>query len=450
MILDTLKTDTTFIVEAKNLSQEEIPVNGLLGFLKYNDRSYKIFIDEKLYNIEILDKNKLKDIDDFFLNRNYTAIINIIESLRDDVFTLEIIFFAYPIKEIFEPFFISLDEKIVKTAKNKKLIYRKDNLDKLSEELKKIVSFNINGECYFLTSTAIASQQEVYEEELNSIGENIKKIKNKKYLSEDEKEKNIAKVKLKTENVNTEKKDLAFTIHGENIHLPVKQDLSKIGYKFTATKLVSFTNCSKDSLRLIKGNIEFKNGLVSAKIADDLGDIVEKEGSYLNTWDKYINEEGKLLIDKAKSIGVIELIGTPELIPGGYNLKINNFTELKKILVIGDYLSMTATVPSYITNDLSWLEYIAQKEIQESIKILKEEVKSFEVTHIDNEFITIKTDSNYDFVSKKIVLSIYGDEVQLERKLKARKRLLEGKSANTLLGLLIEDTDKFKQYMNYV
>jgi hypothetical protein len=34
MILDTIKTDTTFKVEAKNLSQDRVPNNGL-GFLKY-------------------------------------------------------------------------------------------------------------------------------------------------------------------------------------------------------------------------------------------------------------------------------------------------------------------------------------------------------------------------------------------------------------------------------
>ncbi|MEL0649925.1 AAA domain-containing protein [Algibacter sp. TI.3.09] len=446
MILDTLKTNTTFIVEAKNLSQEKIPANGLLGFLRHNDINYEIFIEKKLYDIEILDKNKLDNIDGFFLNRNYTAIINIIESLRDDVFTLEIIFFAYPIIEIFEPFFISLGEKNIKTAKDIGLISKKDNIDSLSEKIKEIVSFNINGESYFLTSTAISSQQEIFEEDLNNIREKIEQIEEDKdeELKEDYKKRHI----LAIEKINADKKALAFTVHGENINVAVKKEFAQNGYKFTATKLKRFIKRKpNDSLRLIKGNIEFKNGLVSAKIADDLGDIVEKEGSYLNTWDKYVNEEGKLLIDKAKSIGVIEFIGTPELIAGGYNLKINNFPELKEILVVGDYLSMVATVPSYITDNLSWLEYIAQKEIQESINIQKDNVDSFEVTHIDNEFITIKTDNNYDFASKKIVLSIYGDEVQLERKFKARKRLLEGKSANPLLGLLIEDTDKFKQYM---
>ena len=40
-----------------------------------------------------------------------------------------------------------------------------------------------------------------------------------------------------------------------------------------------------------------------------------------------------------------------------------------------------------------------------------------------------------------------GDETQLKRKLAARKRLLEGKSANPMLGLIIEDSDKIQNYL---
>ena len=69
MILDVIKTDTVFRVESKNLSQERVP-NGELGFLKYIN-SYSIFINEKLYEIEILDTNKLNEIDFFFLNSKY-------------------------------------------------------------------------------------------------------------------------------------------------------------------------------------------------------------------------------------------------------------------------------------------------------------------------------------------------------------------------------------------
>ena len=111
MILDTIKTDTTFRVEARNLSQERIPNNGV-GFLRKTNH-YAIFINEKIYEIEIIDKNKLNEIDFFFSNRSYTALVNIIESIRDKFLTIEIIFLSFPTKEIFVPFYIELDEKIL-------------------------------------------------------------------------------------------------------------------------------------------------------------------------------------------------------------------------------------------------------------------------------------------------------------------------------------------------
>ena len=444
MILDTIKTDTTFKVEAKNLSQNRIPNSGL-GFLKHIN-NYAIFIDEKLYEIEILDKNKLNEINYFFLNRSYTALVNIKESIRDKFLTIEIIFFSFPIQELFIPFYIELDENILETAKKRKLAY---NIKKLEEELEKSIPFKINNENYFLVSTAISSQKEVFEEEFTKIGQNLEKIENSTQLNKEEKEKYIEENEETLQQIKYQKKDLAFSIHGENLHLPVKKEITQSGeYRFKATKLVSFKNTiQKDSLRLIKGNIVFENGLVSEKIAKELGDIVEEDGSYLKTWDEYLEKEGEILLDKAKKIGVLRIIKTQKT-DDGYELKIENLSkEVEDLLNEGDYLSIVNEIPNYINDDLTWIEHIAQLEQQNEIKIKQTKNKSFKITAIGNGFINIKTNDISDLKSKKIVLSIYGDEIQLQRKLEARKRLLEGRSANPFLGLIIEDSEKIQEYL---
>jgi len=446
MILDTIKTDTIFRIEAKNLSQERIPNKGL-GFLKHTNK-YAIFINEKLYEIEIIDKNKLNEIDFYFHNRNYTAIVNIIESIRDKFFTLEIIFFAFPIQEIFVPFYISLDEKVLETAKKRKIIHYKDNVNKLGEKLKEKISFRINGDSYFLISTAISSTNEIFEEELSKIGQNIKKIEKSKNLDEDEKANYIEENHENIEKIKYEKKDLAFSIHGENIHIPVKQEKTENGdYRFKATKLVSFKNSiNKDSLRLFKGDIKFKDGLISQKIADELGDIVENDGSYLNTWDKYLEKEGEVLIEKAQKIDILKIL-SDRRVDNGYELKIENLSQFEELLNEGDFLSFTDTAPSYISDNLTWVAYIAQKEQEDSFNIKNKKSESFKIIKIEHGFITIETEMNIsNLQSKKVVLSIYGDEIQLQRKLEARKRLLDGRSANPLLGLIIEDTKNIKKY----
>ena len=447
MILDVIKTDTVFKVEVKNLNQTRVPKG--LGFLKY-ENSYSILIDKELYMIDIVDKNKSKEIDFFFLKRNYTAIVNIIESIRDKFFTMEIIFFSFPIQEVFIPFYISLDEKILETAKKRKIIVHKDNIDKLRDKLKEKITLKINGENYFLVSTAISSEKEIFEEELSKIGQNIKNIEKSKNLDNEEKMKYIEENQENIEKIKSQKKDLAFSIYGENIHLPVKKDITKSGdYRFNATKLVLFKNSiKKDSIRLIKGDIEFKNGLVSEKVVKDLKDIVESEGSYLNTWDKYLEKEGEILLDKAKEIGILNILKTSK-VEDGYELKIENTSQYKDLLNEGEYLSFLDEVPNYIKNNLSWLEHIAKIAQEDALGIKNNKDKSFEIKTIEHGFITIKTDENIsDLKSKKVVLSIYGDEIQLKRKLEARKRLHEERSANPLLGLIIEDTETIKKYLN--
>ena len=199
---------------------------------------------------------------------------------------------------------------------------------------------------------------------------------------------------------------------------------------------MSFKNAiKKDTLRLIKGDIVFKNGLVSEKIAKELGDIVEEDGSYLKTWDIYLEKEGEILLDKAKEVGVIKIIDTRK-IEDGYELKIENSSNIDDLLNEGDYLSITDEVPSYINDNLTWIEHIAQLEQEDKVNIKQTKNQSFEIIKIEHGFIDIKTDKNIsELKAKKIVLSIFGDEIQLKRKLEARKRLLEGRSANPLLGL---------------
>jgi len=328
MILDVIKTDTVFKVEVKNLNQTRVEVG--LGFLKY-DNGYSVFTNNKLFKIEIIDKSKLDEIDFFFQVKSYTAVINITESIRDSFFTMEIMFFAYPLREMYKPFYISLDEKILETAKKRKFIKGKDNVDKLAEVLKEKISFKINDESYFLVSTASSSENEIFEEELFKIGDNIKKIEKSKNLSDEDKETYIEENHENLQKIESQKKGLAFSIHGENIHLPVKKDITKSGdYRFTATKLVSFRNSiKKDSLQLIKADIEFKNGLVSERIAKDLGNIVESDESYLKKWDEYSKLEGEMLLAKAQQIGELKLVGSPNKIADGLlttsSAKVNHF-----------------------------------------------------------------------------------------------------------------------------
>jgi len=460
MILDAIKTNTVFKVNVENLSLTRVTKG--IGFLRY-DTNYSIFIDKKLYNINIVDKHQLDKIDYFLRVRNNTAIVNVIEAVRDKYFTMEIIFLTYSIKNTFELFYISLNDKIAQTAKKRGLVKNIKSTVELGKKLKEKILFRINGESYFFISTANASVNDIFTfDEIVYKIENLKKRKKKleksKELSEEEKNEKITKLEEDIQKLSSkesldkfekDKKDLAFTVHGENINLPVKKNIDESGnYKFNGLKLVSFKDAiKKDSLQLVKGEIEFKNGLMSARIANELGDIIESDDSYLKSWDKYLKEEGNRLISRAKMIGEMNLINS-EPIGDGYELR---FESLHETLSTDDWISFVDDTASYLQNDINFIEYLASKEqlskLQKNQK--KSKIKSFKIEKIRGNFITIKTDENLDkYTDKKVILSIYGDEAQLSRKYQARQRLLEHNSANPILGLIIDGKDKAKEFLS--
>jgi len=443
MIFDIVRTDTVFIVEVKNLNSTRVKQG--LGFLKY-DQGYAIFTNNKLFNIEILDESKLEEIDFFFRTRNYTAIIDIREVLRDKFFTMEIIFFSYPVRNLYTPFYIGLDENILETAKQRKFIKRKEDIGILANVLEKKVSFEINGEKYFIVSDGNASRGEVFDLETENIYRDINQVKKSSKYSDEEKETIIASLSQRLEGLHHEEDSLAFSLYGDGLSLPIQKDITQSGdYMFKATKLVSLKKAIvKDSIQLIKAGVTFKNGLVSERVAKDLGNIIESDDSFLKKWDDYSKYEGEILLNKLYDVGVLNLVGIPDSTKDGYDLK---FEELPDALDEGDYIAFVEEVPIYVKEKYSWTEYIAFLEKQEKRERTKELSHLFKIDKKEHGYISIKTEKNIDdLIDKKAILSIFGDSVQIERKLEARKRLLTGKSANPFLGLIIEDTEDIKNY----
>ena len=94
MIFDTVKPEIHFKVNVKNLSQIRV-ITGL-GFLKYKN-GYLIHMNNKVHKIEILEQSKLEEIGYFLNTCGYKAIINVIEAIRKEFFTMEIYMFSFPI-----------------------------------------------------------------------------------------------------------------------------------------------------------------------------------------------------------------------------------------------------------------------------------------------------------------------------------------------------------------
>lgn len=446
MILDLVKTDTVFNVEAENMNQEKIKTGvGLLMF----DGRYSVFVKEQVYQIRILDESKLEEIGFYVGVRNYTALVNIIENLRDKKFSMEIVFFSYPVKEVYTKFYVSLDEKIMETARKKTFIRGSETLENLSKYLYERAVLDINGDRYFLMSTSKSSKDDVFEDELKNLYRQLDMINKKEDLSDSEKQEKSREIDEELKKTVREMDEFSFTIHGDGFDIPVKKDIDESGdYRFKATKLVSRKDLiRKDSLRLVRADLVFANGLMSEKIAKELEEIVEGEGSYLKKWDEYVEIEGNLLLAKARETGELQLRSF-EKTSDGYRLKLDRVPES---LEVGDYLELAEKSPLYLDPNVSWYQYMQlmddqtrfEKAAQVNKQASSERNHFFEITGIEHGFVNIRTDRAIkDFKGKKIVLSIMGDEIQIKRKFQARKRLQFGQSANPLLGFIIEDTDE--------
>lgn len=439
MIFEKVKTNITFEVKCEVVSN--IPIQKGLGFLKYN-RGYEIYLENKLYKIKILDKSKLEDINYFLNLRNNLALCFIQDVTSHKFFTMEIIFFTYPMHYIHDTFFINVNEEIYKTALKINYINKRTDFKGFKEKLKKDSIFEINGKKYILISRGNSSAKDINEERINSLLSAKKKFE-KKY-NETKDKKFLKYIKNVEYNLTKEYQiDLAFTIYTNDFMLPVKKKLQEDKkYSFEVTKMVSLKKVvKKDTLILFNiEDIKFEGRPLSEIIKSDLGDILENANSFLRKWDEFAKLEGEKLLKRVLEVGEIK-IKNHQKTAKGYELKIE--TDIEE----GDYLCAVDETPTFIKKRYTWEEYQNYLNTVDPLRRKQDIGTVFEVVKKDNDIIVIETEENIDFETKKIFLSIYSDSVQIERRLEAREKIKNGTSANPLLGLIIENSDKlFNMY----
>lgn len=420
MILDRIRTDTTIRSKATKRSSEKITTK--IGFLQYN-REFYIFANNKQYEIK-LEQSKLSDIDLYLNKRDYTAIV-IILSENNSELILDILFFSSKIERFPEPIHIRLDDKIFKDIKTKKILDKRERDSKdITQALIDKVSFEINGDRYFISTSKHSDSNEIFRDEIKNLEDSLNQ-------ADENQNKDRSKKELQQElcDLLQYQKMISFCIYGDGFCLPIKNISSnEISAFFAATKLITFKGQIKKSIfRIIKSNIVFDHKSNDTIMAQKLEEFKKNDGGeYLKVWNQYLDQEVKLLIQKAQNTGEI-VIENAKRITGGYELRTSTNHELGE----GDYICVSSMLPTYLENKNLELEhYFAYLQNQVN---MQQTIDSYQVSQVDRNFITIQTDKDIDitkFTDQKLYLSIYGDETQLKRKLVARQRLLEGKSAN--------------------
>lgn len=415
MRLKDINAEITFDLWMKPERTEETPNIGI-GYIAPNStgQAYSLRIDDQQWGMVLRDQSDGKDLN-FYLKRGCAHLAEVIQVAKDGSALVKIIFFNGEIVEIGDVE-IGIDGDIESTAKENGINF--NGIEKLGELLSEKCSIRVGGKTFFVMLAGKSSDidfdsQDGEDQKNNLVEENYR----------------------------------AFSVHGENLRIPVqRKKLSRFEDVFLASRIIFQGASNKDgAVRLAHGNIKFASlpKKISAITTSEMKRLTQKAGSYLTQWDKYGRIEGELFLKKAKAIGLIRHNGLPEASQSGKVVKFFINEPPPKELELSDTIELTNRIPIYVINpDMNWDDYSSFIENEFEVspedkhKSLEFGNTSIKIVSISNKSIELELDTIPHM--PYLVWSTKGEQTQIERRMKARKAILLGRSANPELGLLIE------------
>ncbi|MFM5028266.1 AAA domain-containing protein [Aeromonas rivipollensis] len=425
----------------------ETPNIGI-GYIAPNNtgQAYRLRIDGQQWNVQLREPSAGKDLN-FHLKRGCAHLAEVMQVAKDGSTLVKIIFFNGEIVEIGDVE-IGIDERIESTAKRNGI--RFNGAEELGNVLNDKCKISVSDEDFFLLMSGPSAKADFEAD-----------------IPEDEYSPDSQAV--------VQEKFREFSIYGERVRIPVeRRNLDKSKDIYFATKvLFKDKQQSEGSLRLARGAVKFsdysKTGRIRALAAGAMSQLTKETGSYLKQWDEYGAIEGEMLLARAKAVGRIDFHGTEQTTKG-----VKFFvSSIPDQLTEDDEIEITSDEPLYLQNpDLTWEAYskaleeeYKSKNIDGNNKVVKEkstaltpveleverekiQIRANDSKNIESIFAKIISLSNRSIVldlpsipagQMFLILSINGDKIQIERRMRARSAILEGRCANPLLGLLIEE-----------
>ncbi len=420
MRLKDINAEITFELWLKPDLTGETPSIGI-GYIAPNNtgQAYRLRIDGQQWSVQLRDPSAGNDLN-FHLKRGCAHLAEVMQVAKDGCALVKIIFFNGEIVEIGDVE-IGIDEHIESTAKKNGI--RFNGAEELGSVLNDKCKISVGGEDFFLLMSGPSAKADF---EADS--------------PEDE--------DLPESGAIVQEKYREFSIYGERVRIPIeRRNVDKTKDIYFATKAVFKDNQkSEGSLRLARGAVLFsdytKTGRIRALAAGAMSQLTKETGSYLKQWDEYGAIEGEMLLARAKAVGRIDFHGTEQTTKG-----VKFFvSSIPDQLTEGDEIEITSEQPLYLKNpDLTWEAY--SKALEEEFATKKDQKKNdaempasvyapilkISKTSIELDLPSIPSGQIF------LILSINGDKIQIERRMRARSAILEGRCANPLLGLLIEE-----------
>lgn len=399
----------------------------------FGDNQFKFITKDNVVNFSIADKNKAKLIMDYF-NRHFYCLANVTNCNKENntsIFFLHISFF-YNFQRWGKTPVILSDE--IKEQITKKYVKGRETIENLLED-----NFNLSDgmSTYF----AYTSNKDYFGDNLEATQEN--QLPKEESIIDD----NIDfKGKVTTYNAETLKilkenckqnKDILI-IYGKEFYLYASIQGEKSDSKLYVEKIAKKIQ-NVPMMRISEGTLEFfdHNSILSKKVKETL----ESTKGYIDLWNQYADQEGMLLLDKVRTVGLININRNAITIDSeGIHVPYTGLSKEADELITNDtFLFFSDEVPIYLSElDMTWNDYRTLSREPDNIGYsINKGVQVRVIAKKKGGFI-LKPDDGILPEKKYVSLSILGDERQISRREDARRRITLGKSANPALGLILE------------
>lgn len=255
-------------------------------------------------------------------------------------------------------------------------------------------------------------------------------------------EQNVEITESATDEANETKNSKYMRICGTDLALLVRVEGTGLDCRAIVYGVVSIKRFSANEFlgwQLAYGVLLFSDQ--QSFVANRVRQMLHATPNYVNIWNEYAKREGNFLLKRARAVGEISYLPQFNITTDGIELIIeDNGRGNINNLAVGDYVQARPDEPPYIADGtMDWTEYKAWKNQQ--IELLGQKnlprYPAFEVRNKSAHSITLKQEDHDLPEGSKLYFSIYGDELQIDRRESARRRIENGTSASPTLGYIL-------------
>jgi hypothetical protein len=404
---------------------------------------FDLSLHETIVPVRPIEENRVRQLN-HELAMGRTLVAEITDLAADGSVELRIAFFPGPILH-FGDVEIGVDEYVVSS------LFRLGNTDadKVFEFLSDEFVFNFGDEIYFLAVAGPAIRTELNPEVGVTAGDgrpaNVTDLVSVRGSIARE----FPEVVTSSPNASN-----SFCVVGRNFRFVATSTKVQSDEEiFVVTRLTENRNQKNATVRLAKGHIQFDDWTLTGKVkllaTAQLADLTIDKSSYLKRWDQYLELEGESFLNEIIGFGCLKYSKVVQRKDGTVSVQITEADDsaLRTLETMrqNQELSHVAVRPDYLKNSKITFSEFTQNLLREDDALnslgSRESQNHDRLGFVrwDKETRTLVLEAETLPKQGMLVLSTRGNVAQIKRRERARRQILEGRTANPQLGLLIEE-----------